>query len=107
MLEHLRVAMVGEAGGELRHEAQPLFDLPQQNRASVRRDPTAIEPSHDFPSADLLKSERSLGTLCFHETVSSVKCKLEFPPRLTSGEAVSLQPRSEKCGLSPRLSADS
>src|SRR6185312_14002448 len=96
--------MIGEAPGEPFHQAEPVFDLPQQDRTSIRCHPSSVESRDDFPAADLLKSERPLGTLCFHETASSVKCKCLLPTAFTSGRAVSCHRGGENCGLARRAS---
>ena len=49
--------------------------------------------------ADLLKSERPLITLCFHETVSSMKRKCVVLTSFTPDEAVLFHTGCEKCGL--------
>ena len=102
VLDQFRIAMVGETAREFLYEAKTLFNFPQQNPAAVRRDPSTVKPGHDFPTATLLKSERSLGTLCLHETASSVKCKCLSATSFTSGRAVSCHRIGEKSGLTAR-----
>jgi hypothetical protein len=83
--------MVGETRGEHLDKPKPTLDLTQEYPAAIGRDPTPVKPSDNFSPTDLLKFERLLGTLCFHETASSVKCKCLCPKTLTSDEAVSFQ----------------
>src|SRR6516165_12597534 len=99
MLDPLRIPIIRKAGRELFDQTKPLLDLPQQNPTTVGAHPPAVKPGHDSPPADVLKSKRPSGTLCFHETASSVKCKCVFPTSFTSGEAVSCHRVGEKCGL--------
>jgi hypothetical protein len=72
MLDLLGIPMVREAGCELLDQTKPFFDLSQQDPPTIGTHPTAVKPGHDFTPTDLLKSERLLDTLCFHETASSV-----------------------------------
>src|ERR1700694_5127670 len=105
MLDELRIAMVSEAGLEFLDEAKPFLNFPQQNSAAIRRDPSSIEPGYNFSSADLLKSKAPLGTLCLHETASSVKCKCVSATSFTSGQAVSCHHVGEKCRLNAASAA--
>src|SRR5260370_25041147 len=91
--------MVSETSRECRDEPKPFCNCRQQNPAAIRRRPSPVDRGYDFSSADLLKSKAPLGTLCLHETASSVKCKCVTTTSFTSGRAVSCHPVGEKCGL--------
>src|SRR3972149_8659922 len=80
MLDRLGITMVRETHGKPFDKPKAFFHLPQQNPAAVRRDPPAVKSGHTFPPADPVKSERLLGTLCFHGTVSIVKRKWVSSP---------------------------
>ena len=67
VLDQVRVAMIGEAGGELPDDARGPLRLPQQYRPGVRGDLAPVEPGHNFSFAQGLERKRLLGTLCLHQ----------------------------------------
>lgn len=60
MFDLLRIAMIGKATAELLEEAEPLFDLPQQQAAAIGSDPPAVEAGRDFTAAQGLKINAGL-----------------------------------------------
>lgn len=67
--ELLFIPMIGEAVGELADDAEPLFDLAEQQSAGVGGDHAAIEIGDDFSASVGLKQERLWVTVCHDETV--------------------------------------
>lgn len=67
--------MIGEAAGETGDEAEPIFDLLEQDAAAVGGHPAPVEPSHHVMTADRWKPHGLPATLCRHETASSLQRK--------------------------------
>jgi hypothetical protein len=57
MLDEVRVAMIGEAGGELTEDAGEFLGLAEQQGAAVGGDVAAIEVSEDLTGTDHRKIE--------------------------------------------------
>jgi hypothetical protein len=68
--DRIRTAVVSEGLAERPQDAEPFFDLPQQQSAGVRRDPPAIERRRNFPPSVSLEQQLLSVTLCSHETAS-------------------------------------
>ena len=64
VLDELRAAAVGEAGGELIDHARAAVHLAEQEHAAVGAGVAALEIGHHFALAEALKSEGLLVTLC-------------------------------------------
>jgi hypothetical protein len=67
VLDKLRIAMIGEATGELPKDPGSKFDFSQQDSAAIRTDRPAVKPTHNFASAKGMKLKRLLVTLCRHK----------------------------------------
>src|SRR5262249_18881645 len=72
VLDAVGVAVVGEAAGELRDEAELGLDLPQEQAAGVGGHGAAGEGGDDRAGPEGFKGEFGAGTLCRHGAVLSV-----------------------------------
>src|SRR5262249_47952517 len=70
VLDGIRVAVVGKAGGELAERSGQAFGFAQQQATPIGGDGAAIESAHDAPWTQGLKNEVGAGKLCLHEAVS-------------------------------------
>jgi hypothetical protein len=64
VLNPLGSSVIIEAGGKPLDEIQALIDLPKQQGATVRADPTTIKRGDDFAPTRTLKEESLSGTVC-------------------------------------------
>jgi hypothetical protein len=64
VFDAVRVAVIREAGRQPIQQPNTSIDLPQQQSTAVRRDPTAVETTDDFPSPQGVKLELLKRTLC-------------------------------------------
>ncbi len=61
-------AMILEAASQALRHAEPLVDLPQEQYATVRRQPTAVETSLHPTAAQTFKTQLLRDTLWLHGT---------------------------------------
>jgi hypothetical protein len=61
--------MIGETPGKLADDAEPLFDLTEQEPSGVGSDRSAVEIGNDVAASVGLKQERLSVTVCHDETV--------------------------------------
>ena len=75
MLDAPRRAVIPEAPRQTPRHLEPTVDLPQQQHASVRRQPTAVEPAHHPTTAQAFKIKLRRNTLWLHGAIpwSSVR----------------------------------
>jgi len=69
VLDPLRIAMVGKAGGQPLHDLHPLLHLPQQQSTGVAGDRATVKPTLYFALRQGMKFERFLVTLCMQKAV--------------------------------------
>src|SRR3954454_17068707 len=79
MLNPLRLPSVEKTSGASRQQLQPLFSLPQKQRATIGRDGPAIETRDDLTSSATFKSKTRLDTLSRKQRPFLVgdKCSVE------------------------------
>jgi hypothetical protein len=70
MLDQLLTAVVDEAGRKPIDHSDRAVRCPQQERASVRRDRSALKVSNNFATLDGCKFEQFRATLCLHRGLS-------------------------------------
>ncbi|MEZ5553242.1 MAG: hypothetical protein R3E82_20340 [Pseudomonadales bacterium] len=66
VFDTVRITVIGEAAGESTEHAQPLIHLPQQQSATVGRDPATIEPTDHLTAIQCVKFQLLGITLCRH-----------------------------------------
>ena len=76
VFDSIRVSIVGEAFAQTTQNPGPLLHFAQEHATGVGGDLAAVEPAHDVPSVQALKSELCSGTLCGHKVASLLLCKL-------------------------------
>jgi hypothetical protein len=69
VLDLVRPAVIGEARRQACSQTQPPIDLAQQQAAGVAGDGAAVEPRHHLPTAEVVKFEAGLNTLCRGEVL--------------------------------------
>jgi hypothetical protein len=67
MLDQVRIAMVGEAGGELPEDSGAPFDLRQQQAAAIGTDGSPVKVGQDFAADRGSKGKKLRRTLCLHD----------------------------------------
>jgi hypothetical protein len=83
VLDQFRAATIVEAGGKPSGQSNDPVRLPQQQRAGVRCDRSAIKTSHNFPAADRCKSKQVWVTLCEHRGGSQDQAKVVIAKQLS------------------------
>ena len=68
--------MIGEALAQPAQNPGPLLHFAQEHATGVRGNLATVEPAHDVPSVQALKSELCSGTLCGHKVAFLLLCKL-------------------------------
>jgi len=70
VLDQVLVTLVDKAFGKTTDYSNLAVRRPQQQRASVRRDRSPIETTHNFAPSDGCKFEQACATLCLHRGCS-------------------------------------
>ncbi len=75
VLDAIRVAVIGEAAGELIDKVELGFDLAEKESAGVGGDRSAVEVGDDGPGAEVLEDECGCVTVCHGAVISRVGSK--------------------------------
>jgi hypothetical protein len=100
VLGAVRIAIVGEASGKLLDEAKLVFDLTQQQTATIGSDLAAVKTAHDLAAGKLLEKKFAWATLCHSDMASWFGNKCLSTKTLMPNQKPWRNSSSEKCGLS-------
>lgn len=65
--DQVRVAVIGEAAGELTDDPTAWFSLSQQQPTAISRDRPAVKLRHHIASPQAVEIKRKLVTVCLHQ----------------------------------------
>ena len=70
MFDQFGIPIIGEAGGKLAQDPNPLLNLPQEQTTTITGDRSTGKLRPDLPSLLGMKSKDKLVTLCSHKAVA-------------------------------------